>query len=112
VSNYSVGHEAERQAAAYLTEHGYYVRQLNWKTRLCEIDVVAEKDGCIYFVEVKYRKNNHQGYGVDYITSKKLKQMRFAADMWVHESGWTGDYQLAVISIDAGEITFLDSPDV
>jgi Holliday junction resolvase-like predicted endonuclease len=108
MSSTSVGREAESKAAGYLKSLGFKIRELNWKTRVCEIDIVAEKDKSIYFVEVKYRRNAAQGIGLDYITDKKLKQMQFAAEMWVQNYGWTGDYQLAAISIDAEQITFID----
>jgi Holliday junction resolvase-like predicted endonuclease len=36
---------------------------------------------------------------MDYITPKKLKQMVFAADMWVNENDWKHDYSLAVIEV-------------
>jgi hypothetical protein len=38
----------------------------------------------MYFVEVKYRRTNRQGSGLEYVTAKKLEQMRFAASSWVH----------------------------
>lgn len=109
MTNYQTGHDAEKQAAKYLVKQGFKIRELNWKTKFCEIDIVAEKDKTIHFVEVKSRKNSYQGTGLEYITPKKLKQMSFAAEMWVQGSGWPGDYQLSAISIDAEDITFIDS---
>jgi Holliday junction resolvase-like predicted endonuclease len=108
VTNHKSGHDAEKVAAEYLVDHGYKVVELNWKTRYCEIDIVAQKDNRIYFVEVKSRRTLFQGSGMDYITRKKLSQMRFAAEMWVSEHNWTGDYQLAAISIAAGQIDFVE----
>ena len=108
MTNYAAGHSAEVRAAEYLKQNGFIVIELNWKTKYCEIDVVAEKDKAVYFVEVKYRRNNNQGYGLDYVTPKKLNQMRFAAEMWVSNNNWSGEYQLAAIGIDGNEITFLD----
>jgi Holliday junction resolvase-like predicted endonuclease len=108
MSNYFAGHSAEVRAAEYLKSHGYKVKELNWKTKYCEIDIVAEKDKAIYFVEVKSRKNSKQGFGLDYITPSKLRQMRFAAEMWVSNNSWPGEYQLAAIGIDGEEFTFLD----
>lgn len=107
MSNYDSGHAAEKEAATYLQKHGFNIKQLNWRTKYCEIDIIAEKDKAIYFVEVKSRKNMSQGSGLEYITSAKLRQMGFAAEMWVSENNWSGDYQLAAISIDSDEITFL-----
>lgn len=108
ITNYQSGHSAEVQAAEYLKSQGFKIHELNWKTKYCEIDIVAEKDKAVYFVEVKYRKNQNQGFGIDYITPKKLNQMRFAAEMWVSNHNWSGEYQLAAIGIDGKEITFID----
>lgn len=107
-TNYQAGHDAERQAAEYLDSLGYKIRELNWKTRYCEIDIVAEKAGCIFFVEVKYRRNAAQGTGLEYVTSKKLKRMGFAAEMWVQGNQWPGAYQLAAVAIDGQQISFVD----
>ena len=100
MTNYAAGHAAEKRAAEHLQSLGYKIREINWKTKWCEIDIVAEKDGAVYFVEVKYRRNTNQGHGLDYITPKKLRQMAFAAESWVHMNKWGGDYQLAALGID------------
>lgn len=108
MSNNTAGHNAEKRAATYLTGLGFAVRMLNWKTKSCEIDVVAEKDRVVYFVEVKYRRNSRQGFGMDYITPSKLRKMQFAAELWVQHHKWDGPYQLSALSIDGTAITFLD----
>lgn len=98
-TNYHRGHEAEKVAAEYLVSQGYEVIELNWRTRVCEIDIIAKKAGVMYFVEVKSRSSTQQGAGLDYITPKKLGQMEFAARMWVSENKYEGDYELSVIEI-------------
>lgn len=108
MTNHQSGHDAEKQAAQYLETRGFSVRELNWKTRYCEIDIVAERANTIWFVEVKSRKTTHQGFGYEYITTKKLKQMTFAAEMWVVQHNWPGPYQLGVLSIDGSELTFIE----
>lgn len=95
----SIGRRAEQATADYLTNKGYKILDQNWRTRWCEIDVIAEKGGCVYFVEVKYRKSSAWGSGLDYITPQKQKQMRFAAEFWVSSSNWNGDYSLAAIEV-------------
>lgn len=104
----AVGKAAEDTAAQYLQDHGYRVLDQNWKTRYCEIDVIASKQKVVWFVEVKYRSTGNQGYGYEYVTTKKLEQMRFAAEMWVQSNDWRGEYRLAVISVDGEEITLID----
>lgn len=108
-SNYLAGHNAEKRAAEYLKSHGYKIIGLNWKTRYCEIDIIAEKSRTAYFVEVKYRKNDRQGRGLDYITPGKLRQMGFAAEMWVNNMDWPGDYVLSAIGIDGENYEFIES---
>lgn len=99
MTNYSSWHEAEKVAAEHLEKHGYEVLELNWRTRVCEIDIVAKKQSVIYFVEVKSRSSSRRGSGLDYITPSKLKQLRFAAECWVNHHDYTGDYELSAIEL-------------
>jgi len=95
----TTGLRAEQVAAAFLVQQGYRVLAQNWKTQRCEIDIVAEKDGSLHFVEVKYREQSGQGSGLDYITKGKLKQMKFAAEIYAMEQKWNGAMNLAAIEV-------------
>jgi Holliday junction resolvase-like predicted endonuclease len=97
-TNHSIGHQAEKNAADYLKGLGYEIVELNWKTKYCEIDIIARKDDVINFIEVKHRKNSNQGHGFDYITPKKLKQMEFAARFWLSENSTESLCILAALS--------------
>lgn len=108
MTNKQTGYDAEARVAAYLQDEGFEIIDKNWHTRWCEIDIIAKKDKRIYFIEVKYRRSNAQGQGFDYITTKKLKQMAFAAEMWVSNSAWRGEYQLAAVSVDGDSMTLLE----
>jgi uncharacterized protein (TIGR00252 family) len=99
MTTFDTGRSAEQAVADYLAGQGYEVLEHNWRTRYCEIDIVARKEQTIYFVEVKYRRLSLQGEGFDYITRKKLKQMSFAAEMWVSNHDWDGGYCLAAASV-------------
>lgn len=81
-SNY-MGAVAEEAAAEYLQRNGHEIIERNWKTKYCEIDIVSQKNGTVYFTEVKYRKQPNQGGGLAAITPKKLRQMQFAAKVYV-----------------------------
>jgi len=104
----ATGRQAEQAASEELERRGYEVIARNWRTRVCEIDLVARKDNCMHFVEVKYRAQNDQGSGLDYITKGKLRQMRFAAEQWLHENKWPGDANLAAIEICAPDYAIGD----
>lgn len=78
-----VGDGGETEAANYLKKRGYKIIERNWKTKFCEIDIISIKDKVLFFVEVKYRKTSQQGGGMAAITAKKLRQMKFAAELYV-----------------------------
>lgn len=99
MTSFQTGHDAEKIAAEFLDRRDYEILKLNWRTPVCEIDIVAKNKNTIYFVEVKYRSNGNQGSGIEYITPKKLKQMEFAALCWVEDHKWMGDYRLSAISV-------------
>ena len=103
----STGHKAEEAARVYLEMRGYKVVEQNYRRSRCEIDIVAEKKGVMYFVEVKYRRTDSHGSGLEYITSTKLRQMQFAAETWVEEYKWHGDYQLSAIEIAGRDFVVL-----
>lgn len=99
MTSVATGRQAEGVAAAFLEYKGCQVVARNWRTRQCEIDIVAVRDDIVYFCEVKYRRTANQGHGLDYITNQKLRQMQFAARSWVHAHGWAGQYRLAAIEV-------------
>lgn len=60
-------------AIKYLQKHGYHIRDTNFKFgRFWEIDVIAEKNNRVYFIEVKYRSHLWYGYPEEYIIPQKL----------------------------------------
>ena len=94
------GREAERLAADYLKKKHHKILAQNWRSRWCEIDIISQRWGRIYFVEVKYRANSASGSGLEYITPKKLQQMRFAAEFWIAQNRKPAEgYQLAAIEL-------------
>ncbi len=91
--------QAESAVADLLQQEGFELIEKNWKTKVCEIDLIMRKTKIIYFVEVKYRSSDFQGGGFEYITTAKLKRMKFAADVWKQQYGWTGDYRLMAAAV-------------
>ena len=105
-TNYASGHYAERQAAEYLKKHGYKIIAMNWRHTRAEIDIIAQKKSRfglakhpLVFFEVKHRKNSEQGYGLDYITPKKLAQMQFAANLYISQTNYSGELRLGAVEL-------------
>jgi putative endonuclease len=98
-SSTDTGHKAEKAAANYLEMRGFKILEMNWRRPHCETDIIAQKDGAVYFVEVKYRKNDTQGNGLDYVTDAKLGRMQRAAESWIVETKWQGKCRLSVVEV-------------
>lgn len=104
------GKKAEERVARFLREHEFKIRERNWRTRWCEIDIVAEKEDKIHFVEVKYRRDSRYGVGYEFVTPARLSHMRRAALQWTAGNDWGGDYCIDVASVDgdSGEIDYIE----
>ncbi len=95
-----VGDKAEDLASKYLEGKGFTVTDRNWKTKFCEIDIIAHRENIVYFVEVKYRKLSKWGDGLDAVGKAKLRQMKFAAEFYALKNQIAEhDMRLAVISV-------------
>ena len=74
-----LGNLGEEMVADYLRKRGYIVIKRNWRDRYGEIDVIAENDTHIIFVEVKTRKENAMVGGVEAVDCFKSERVRAAA---------------------------------
>lgn len=102
------GRQAEAIAADYLERRGFMVVERNFRRADCEIDIIAKREGCVYFVEVKYRAQSGQGSGLDYVTAKKQRQMAYAASVWVREHEWNGDIALSALEVSGSDFVIGD----
>ena len=81
------GDWGEALAEKYLSERGCRIVEKEWRCRLGEIDLIAEKDGMILFVEVKLRTNLRYGMPCEYVTAKKQEKLRAAALLYLSMHG-------------------------
>ena len=79
------GKYAEQIVVQRLLSLGHEIIAKNYKTRYYEIDIVSILDKTIYFTEVKYRRDYAHGSPLEMIGSEKLRQMKFAAESFLHQ---------------------------
>jgi putative endonuclease len=95
------GQAGEDHACRYLSQRGYAVRARNFRCRSGEIDVVAERDGVVVFVEVKERHGDGHGRGFESVTRGKRLRVILAARLYASRFGLTeARLRFDVISID------------
>ncbi|MBP2001138.1 putative endonuclease [Paenibacillus shirakamiensis] len=80
------GQWAEEEAVRILTELGYRIVLRNWRCRSGEIDIIAEDEGDIVFVEVRSRSSYASAFGtaMESITPRKIAQVRATASVYLH----------------------------
>ena len=75
----------EVYAARYLRDNGYDIIAGNYRCRMGEIDIIAEKNGIVSFVEVKTRNENPMYSPAQAVTSDKQRKLRAAANVYMRE---------------------------
>ena len=78
---------AENIAADYLTKRGYKIRERNYRTRNGEIDIIAEKDGALVFVEVRAKTGKAFGSAEESITERKKVRLVALAEAYLGDTG-------------------------
>lgn len=68
-----IGKWGEDQACAFLIRHGFFIKNRNFYSTVGELDIVAQKDGDYYFVEVKTRIKGELASDLSITSAKKHK---------------------------------------
>lgn len=76
----NIGRTGEEQAAAYLRQMGFTILERNFWTPFGEVDIIAEKEDVVVYVEVKYRSTNNYGDPLEAVNKKKQRQISRVAN--------------------------------
>lgn len=83
------GAYGENLARSYLRKKNYRIVAKNYRCRLGEIDIVAQKRDLLVFVEVKTRVDNLFGEPFDSVTKEKQNRLCNLAEHFVAHNGFT-----------------------
>src|SRR3954464_4426820 len=84
------GYDWERTAERALVAAGYRILDRNFRSRGGELDLVAEENGVVCFVEVKGRRSTAFGTPADAVTAQKQRRVIGAARAWLARSSARG----------------------
>lgn len=79
----STGKTGENYAANHLVSLGFRIKERNYRTRLGEMDIIAEKGEKIYFCEVKTRVGDLHGKPYEAVTYRKLQHIQRVAQTYL-----------------------------
>lgn len=81
----TMGKIGERIACDFLIEHGFIVRETNWRLGHLEIDIVAQEpdENCLHIVEVKTRSSDEDFDPMESINKAKIRNLVNAANGYI-----------------------------
>ncbi|MDE6523279.1 MAG: YraN family protein [Muribaculaceae bacterium] len=94
------GKQAENIVSEYLISRGYTVRERNWrpKSSKSEIDLIAQKDDTLIFVEVKARSNMDID-PAEAMTAEKIKNVVRGANSYLQAQDFDFYYRFDVAAV-------------
>lgn len=104
-ASYNFGMSGEDVAVKYLKGKSYKIVERNYKNKngrqLGEIDIIAKKDGEIFFVEVKTRTNGDDILPEQNINQRKLYKLSKIAQYYIKQNKlWDANYHFDAISVN------------
>ena len=100
-SRRDLGDFGERVARAHLESKGYRILATNFRIREGEVDIVAERDGVVAFVEVKTRRGDAMGSALEAIDGRKAQRLLLAAEAFAQQHpDLPPDRRIDLIAID------------
>lgn len=94
-----VGAYGENAAAKYLRAKGYAILDANFTVKSGEIDLVAEKNGEIAFIEVKTLRGIGFLRPIEKVTPEKFRRVVSASQLWLLRRGEKRPYHYDVIEV-------------
>ncbi len=79
------GRAGEAAAAAYLSFEGFRILRTNYRTASGEVDIIAEKDGRLSFVEVRTRRSRRYGTPEESLTERKAARLIAVAEAFIQQ---------------------------
>ena len=80
-----LGKLGEDSATKFLEAKGYTIVARNFRIRSAEIDIIAQIDNVIVFVEVKARSNIRHGLASEAVNFRKQKKIIEAAGVFLQD---------------------------
>jgi len=91
----NLGKTGEDLALNYLNSHDFSILEKNFTSKFGEIDIIAEKNHCLYFIEVKTRSNLNHGAPYEAVDKRKIYHIKKVAQYYLLKNKFE-DYKLKI----------------
>jgi len=93
------GKKGEEMGIAWLLEKEYTIKEQNWRHSYWEVDVIAQKDTVLHFIEIKTRRSKKFGFPEEKVGKKKIQNLINAAEEYLHQHPQWQRIQFNILSI-------------
>ena len=97
------GRKGERAAVRFLKKAGYRILDTNYQSGRYELDIVAEKNNCTVFVEVRGRQQSSLQSGYDSVDKTKKHALRCAIYAYLKKHRRIRYWRLDIIAVEWDE---------
>jgi len=98
-STKQTGNYGEELAQKYIVEQGFKILHTNWRYKNWEVDIIAEKEDILHFIEVKTRQESPYGYPENNVKQQKMNALKNAAVVYLEQNPQWHSIQFDVIAI-------------
>lgn len=99
----AVGRAGEAYTAGWLQKQGYHIIARNWRCRYGEVDIIAQKDETVAFVEVKTRRPGAMVSPLEAVDRTKQRRLIMTAHCWLRASKCRLQPRMDVAAVTAEE---------
>lgn len=107
-----LGRWGEAVAARYLKEKGCSITGMSYKSRFGEIDIIAEDNRYIIFVEVKLRKTDKFGNAAEYVGRTKQQKLLSTAKIYLAANETKKQPRFDIIEVYAPDGVDTKAPEI
>lgn len=99
----------EEAAARYLEQKGVQIAARNYRCSQGEIDVIGYHQGCLCFIEVKYRKDDAFGSALEAVDVRKQNRICRCADVYLYRNRISPDQSVRfdVVAVCGGTVHWI-----
>jgi len=99
----ALGELGERWARECLKKKGYLIRETNYRCREGEVDIIAEHENCLVFVEVRTRTGSAFGTPEESVTVAKQEKLVSVAMSYLQtHDDLPPEWRIDVVAIEVG----------
>lgn len=99
----TTGKKGEEQAANWLRHKGYKVREMNYRHKRAEIDIIVQTheagNDTLVFVEVKTRSSTAFGMPEEAVSESKETLILQAAEQYILQNDWPHNIRFDIVAI-------------